>query len=56
MTAKDYVLLASVFASVPKDQRNHVWSTLVARMAERLKDTNPQFNAARFMDACEGVK
>jgi hypothetical protein len=56
MTRAHFQLLADIFAevrpsSVISDEYDQ-WAQTVEKFATRLKATNPNFQAGRFVDAC----
>jgi hypothetical protein len=56
MSRKDYVLIAEAIASVvPGSNRcQKGWSRFIAhRIAEAMKQGNPRFDKATFMQACK---
>lgn len=59
-TKKDFEFLADALAAARKDCAmremglpTDAVDTVVDRMAERLRETNPAFNPERFRDACD---
>jgi len=65
MSRKDFRLIAETIRLLPsfetyeKDGKLYPcdvvnFCTVVSRFAETLRQTNPRFNAQRFIDACNG--
>jgi hypothetical protein len=52
MTRKDFKMIAEVVSSI---EDKHVRQATALNFAHRLKDTNPRFNATRFIDACDPI-
>jgi len=56
MTRKDFELIAATLKAVRGTTANHgLMDDIAICLAERLKDTNQQFNRDKFLRAC-GVK
>lgn len=53
MTKQDFILIADVLASLPDVVAREA---VVARFAERLAETNPRFERARFIRAATNRK
>lgn len=53
MTRKDFELIAGVISNSQGLTRGGVMDTLAERLADALATTNPNFDRARFLKACE---